>query len=144
MSDQELLKNHFESGAEMLRRNMVGAEIWKTGEGVITNSNKEARELPHIWPGLPHIWPGLPHIWLGLPHIWLGLPHIWLGLPHIWMGLTPIWLGLPHIWLGLPHMWLGLLHCEFCFQNSSSIFTFRPFVRRPSSSSVTSNIFSTI
>ena len=44
MSDQELLKNHFESGLEMMRRNMVGAEIWKTGEGVITNGSKEARE----------------------------------------------------------------------------------------------------
>ena len=44
MSDQELLKNNFESGLEMIRRNMVGAVIWKTGEGVITNSSKEARE----------------------------------------------------------------------------------------------------
>ena len=44
MSDQDLLKNDFESGLEMMRRNMVGAEIWKTGEGVITNSSKEARE----------------------------------------------------------------------------------------------------
>ena len=44
MSDQDLLKNDFESGLEMMRRNMVGAEIWKTGEGVITNGSKEARE----------------------------------------------------------------------------------------------------
>ena len=44
MSDQELLKNHFESGLEMMRRNMVGAEIWKTGEGVLTNGSKKARE----------------------------------------------------------------------------------------------------
>ena len=44
MSDQELLKNHFESGDEMLKRNMVGAEIWKTADGVITNGSREARE----------------------------------------------------------------------------------------------------
>ena len=44
MTDHELLKNHFESGLEMMRRNMVGAEIWKTGEGVITNGSKETRE----------------------------------------------------------------------------------------------------
>lgn len=44
MSDEELLKNHFESGEEMIKRNMVGAEIWKTGDGVITNGTREARE----------------------------------------------------------------------------------------------------
>ena len=44
MSDNELLKNNFESGEEMLKRNMVGAEIWKTGDGVITNGSREARE----------------------------------------------------------------------------------------------------
>ena len=43
MSDQELLKNHIESGDEMLKRNMVGAEIWKTADGVITNGSREAR-----------------------------------------------------------------------------------------------------
>ena len=44
MSDEELLKNHFESGEEMIKRNMVGAEIWKTGDGVVTNGTGEARE----------------------------------------------------------------------------------------------------
>ena len=44
MSDQELLKSDFESGEEMLKRNMVGAEIWNMGDVVITNSNREARE----------------------------------------------------------------------------------------------------
>ena len=32
------------SGDEMLKRNMVGAEIWQTADGVITNGCKEARE----------------------------------------------------------------------------------------------------
>ena len=44
MSDEELLKHHWESGDEMLKRNMVGAEIWQTADGVITNGCKEARE----------------------------------------------------------------------------------------------------
>ena len=28
----------------MIKRNMVGAEIWKTGDGVVTNGTGEARE----------------------------------------------------------------------------------------------------
>ena len=47
MSDEELMKNHFESGEEMIKRNMVGAEIWKTSDGVVTNGSREAREA--IW-----------------------------------------------------------------------------------------------
>ena len=43
MSDEELLKNHFESGEEMIKRNMVGAEIWKTGDGVITDHERHQR-----------------------------------------------------------------------------------------------------
>ena len=38
----KLLKNHFGSGEEMIKRNMVGPEIWKTGDGVITNGTREA------------------------------------------------------------------------------------------------------
>ena len=44
MTDEEVLKHHWESGDEMLKRNMVGAEIWQTADGVITNGCKEARE----------------------------------------------------------------------------------------------------
>ena len=44
MTDEELLKNHWESGKEMLNRNMVGAEIWQTSDGVLTNGCKEGRE----------------------------------------------------------------------------------------------------
>ena len=64
MSDQDLLKNDFESGLEMMRRNMVGAEIWKTGEGVITNGSKEAREaILNIYQdpqsGFQQVWSAL-------------------------------------------------------------------------------------
>ena len=44
MTDDELLRHHWESGEEMLRRNMVGVEIWKTPNGVLTNGSLEARE----------------------------------------------------------------------------------------------------
>ena len=44
MTDKEVLKHHWESGDEMLKRNMVGAKIWQTADGVIKNGCKEARE----------------------------------------------------------------------------------------------------
>ena len=44
LSDEDLLKNHWDSGEEMLRRNMVGAELWQTPNGVVTNGSLEARE----------------------------------------------------------------------------------------------------
>ena len=43
MTDEELLKNQWDSGAEMLRRNMVGAEIWQTPNEIVTSGCPEAR-----------------------------------------------------------------------------------------------------
>ena len=44
MSDMDLLTLHFLSGTEMMNRNMVGAELWKTPGGVVAAGTPDAKE----------------------------------------------------------------------------------------------------
>ena len=43
LSDTELMKKHFETSQEMLKRGMVGVEAWLTGEGLVTHGSPQAR-----------------------------------------------------------------------------------------------------
>ena len=45
MSEEVLLNSHFETGEEMRRRNMAGAEIWITGHGLVAASNEDAKKI---------------------------------------------------------------------------------------------------
>ena len=45
MSEEALLNSHFETGEEMRRRNMAGAEIWITGHGLVAAGNEDAKKI---------------------------------------------------------------------------------------------------
>ena len=45
MSEEALLNSHFETGEEMRRRNMAGAEIWITGHGLVATGNEDAKKI---------------------------------------------------------------------------------------------------
>ena len=45
MSEEALLNSHFETGEEMRRRKMAGAEIWITGHGLVAAGNEDAKKI---------------------------------------------------------------------------------------------------
>ena len=45
MSEEALLNSHFETGEEMRRRDMAGAEIWITGHGLVAAGNEDAKKV---------------------------------------------------------------------------------------------------